>query len=164
MNWARKRAVVGIAWLVCAAVVVMPNAAPGQEKATKKEIIEKLKGGWEVVAHDFGGKFEERKPPYTSRFFFEAGGVLKMRTNEDPNEVTGSGIWTIVEVRENSFKMNIDITEGESVGETFVGIAKFDEGKLIWSNRSAKAGGGRPDQFVSKEGDPIRVYTMQSIK
>jgi hypothetical protein len=165
MARSHKYVLLAVAWLVCAAVLLMPHPAPGQEKATKKEIIEKLQGGWECVADHMNGKFTERRPPYTSKIFFEEGGVFKARTAEDPNVVTASGIWTIVEVRDNHFKMNVDITEGkESVGETFVGIAKFDQGNLIWSNRSATAGGGRPDGFVSKEGDPIRVYTLRKIK
>jgi uncharacterized protein (TIGR03067 family) len=160
----RNFALIAVGWLVCAAVLLSPHAAPGQERATKKEIVQKLKGGWECVADHMNGKYTERQAPYTSRFFFEAGGVFKARTKEDPTEVTASGIWTIVEVGEKYFKMNIDITEGESKGETFVGIADFDKGQLRWSMRTASKGGGRPDGFESQEGDTLRAYTFQRIK
>ena len=153
-----------LTWLAFPALLLLPQASPGQEKATKKEVLEKLKGGWECVAEHKDGKLEERSPPYTSRWFFEGEGVFKGRTGADPNEVTQSGIWTIVEVGENSFKMNIDITEGEGKGETYVGIADFSKDRLRWSFRGAKPGGGRPDEFVTKEGDKVRVYTFQRIK
>jgi hypothetical protein len=159
----RNLAVIAVAWLACSTVLLLPHAAPGQEKPTKKEISDKLKDGWECVADHMNGKYTDREAPYTSRYFFEAGGVFKARTNGD-DEVTASGIWTIVEVRDNYFKMNIDITEGESKDETFVGIADFSDGKLRWSMRTASKGGGRPDNFVSKEGDTIRVYWFQRIK
>src|SRR5262245_25033858 len=127
-----------------------------------RAIAAEWQGTWECVAHHTDGRLVTRSPPYTSRWSFQGLAVTGQTQGDDT--VTQRARLEIVDAADHSYTVNYFITEGNGRGVTLLAIAAFRDGQLRFSFRTAKAGAGRPDGFVTKAGDKAMVYVFQRSK